>query len=256
MEPFLLSAFCIFCFMCLLFMIAQVKQDNGIVDGGWGIGFVLVAALTLSQYGHYYPKQKLTMFLVALWGLRLASYIIIRNWDKPEDFRYAKWRQEWGDKFIVRSFLQVFMLQGVIMFITCLPVIVINSTGHTRSLASLYPVGAGVWLLGFCFESIADHQMFFFKENPNNSGKVMNKGLWKYSRHPNYFGEALQWWGIFIISIPSGMWYVSALSPLTITFLLLKVSGVTMLEKKYEGNDKYEEYKSKTNAFIPWLPKA
>ncbi len=152
--------------------------------------------------------------------------------------------------------MQVFMLQGAVMFIVALPIIIVNHTTTTDKSDWLYPAGAGLWLIGFCFESIADHEMFFFKENVNNAGKVMSKGLWRYCRHPNYFGEALQWWGIFIIAIPSGHWYIAILSPITITYLLLKVSGVTLLEKKYEGNDAYTEYKRKTNAFIPWLPKA
>ncbi len=255
MNPFLLAAVTVFCFMTALFLIAVMTKDNGVVDIGWGIGFMLVAAVTMENSGTLFPKQKLLMFLIVMWGLRLASYICIRNWGKPEDFRYAQWRKQWGDKVLVNSFLRIFMLQGFIMLVMCLPIIIVNSTPRTLDLKSLYPIGGGLWAIGFFFESLADLQMFYFKDNVAHEGHIMNKGLWKYSRHPNYFGEALMWWGIFIVSIPSGYWYFTVWSPALITFLLLKVSGVTLLEKKYEGNDAYSDYKRRTSTFIPWFPK-
>ncbi len=255
MNPFVLSALCIFSFMCLMFIIAQIKKDNSIVDVGWGIGFMMVAFVTFYYYHDHTRHQKLVTFLTTVWGTRLAMYILIRNWGKPEDFRYAKWRQEWGNAVIIRSFFQVFMLQGVVMFINALPIIIVNSTPHIDpSLKWLYPVGSVIGFIGFCFESLGDWQMYMFKTDPHKHG-IMNHGLWKYTRHPNYFGEALQWWGFFMLAIPSGMWYLSILAPVTITFLLLRVSGVTMLEKKYEGNDEYSEYKRNTSAFIPWFSK-
>lgn len=257
LHPLGLSGLCIFGFMCTMFVVALILKKNSIVDSAWGVGFIIVCTVTLLQNkGENYPaKQTLMMFIVALWGLRLASYIAIRSWGKPEDFRYAQWRKQWGKNVVWRSFLQVFMLQGIIMFIISLPIIVVNSTPHTTWGGSLYPIGAVIWLIGFICESVADHQMFFFKEKKSNHGRVMHHGLWKYSRHPNYFGETLVWWGIYIVSIPSGYWYITIISPVVITFLLLKVSGVTLLEKKYDGNDEYALYKQKTNAFIPWLPK-
>lgn len=255
MNVFALAALCIFCWMSLLFIVALLKKDNGIADIGWGVGFIIVTWATL-EYSHTnYPKQRLLIFLITIWGLRLASYLAIRNWDKPEDFRYAQMRKEWGNRVALNSFLRVFMLQGFIMFLMCLPIILVNSTPRTEHLKSLYPIGAAIWALGIFIEGLADHEMFFFKENPAHKGYVMDKGLWKYSRHPNYFGEMLVWWGIFIIAIPSGYWYISLISPVLITFLLLKVSGVTMLEKKYEGNDAYSAYKRRTSAFVPWFPK-
>jgi steroid 5-alpha reductase family enzyme len=256
MNPFAISAVAIFCFMCLMFVIALIKKDNSVADIGWGLGFILVMYITLFQNEPFMRKHKLMEFLILAWGLRLSSYIAIRNWGKPEDFRYANWRKEWGSNFLLRSFLQVFMLQGLIMFIVSLPIIIVNSnTESNQDFRFLYMIGAGVWFVGFFFETLGDHQMFMFKSDVHNNGKVMNKGLWKYTRHPNYFGESLQWWGVFLIAIPSGWWYVSIVSPVLITFLLLRVSGVTLLEKKYEGNDKYALYKKQTNAFIPWLPK-
>jgi steroid 5-alpha reductase family enzyme len=255
MNVYLLAALCILGWMTLLFVVAHFKKDNSIADIGWGLGFIIVTWVTL-EYSHTnYGKQRLLIFLVLIWGLRLASYIGIRNWGKPEDFRYANWRKEWGDKVAINSFLRVFLLQGFIMFLMCLPIITVNSTPRTVDLKFFYPLGAAIWALGFFIEGIADHEMFFFKESPAHKGRVMDKGLWKYSRHPNYFGEMLVWWGIFFIAVPSGYWYISIISPVLITFLLLKVSGVTMLEKKYEGNDDYSAYKRRTSAFVPWFPK-
>ena len=256
MNPYLLSAVCIFSFMCTMFVIAQIIKNNSIVDIGWGVGFIIVTAVTFFVVGDDRFHQKLVSYLVIVWALRLSIYIGIRNIGQPEDFRYANWRKEWGSNFLLRSFLQVFMLQGLIMFINTLPIIVVNDDLSVHnSYKILYPVGVAVWVIGFFFEGLGDYQMYMFKASHHPKGKVMNTGLWKYTRHPNYFGEAVMWWGIFLLAIPSGMWYVSVLAPITITFLLLKVSGVTLLEKKYEGNDEYSQYKRNTNSFIPWFPK-
>ena len=256
MNPFLLSALCIFSFMCFMFIVALLKRDNSIVDIGWGIGFIIVTSVTYFVYADERLHQKLASYLVIVWGLRLAIYIGIRNMGKPEDFRYANWRKEWGSNFLWRSFLQVFMLQGLIMFINTLPIVIINDDlVLLKSYKFLYPIGCAVWCIGFFFEAVGDMQMYLFKTGHHKKDAVMNTGLWKYTRHPNYFGEAVMWWGIFLLAIPSGLWYVSVLAPLTITFLLLKVSGVTLLEKKYDGNDAYSLYKKNTNSFLPWLPK-
>lgn len=225
------------------------------LDGG--LGFIMVTIVTFFVVGDNRFHQKLVSYLVVLWGLRLSIYIGIRNIGQPEDFRYASWRKEWGDNFLLRTFFQVFMLQGLVMFINTLPIVVVNNDlSLMKSYKILYPVGCAVWLVGFVFEALGDLQMFFFKSNTHPAKKkVLNTGLWKYTRHPNYFGEAVMWWGIFLLAIPSGRWYISVWAPITITFLLLKVSGVTMLERKYEGNDEYSQYKRNTNTFIPWFPK-
>jgi steroid 5-alpha reductase family enzyme len=243
--------------MCLMFVLAMLKKDNSIVDIGWGIGFILVTIVTLSVYGDQNFHQRLVSYLIILWGIRLSLYIGIRHWGEPEDFRYANWRKEWGKNVVLRSFLQVFMLQGLVMFIITLPIVIVNSDLVVfKSYKFLYPIGSAIWVIGFFFETTADLQMFLFKDNPHpHKKKVLDTGLWKYSRHPNYFGEAVMWWGIFLLAIPSGHWYISVLAPLTITWLLLKVSGIPLLEKKCAGNEEFEEYKKRTSAFIPWLPK-
>ena len=253
MNPFEFSALSIFCFMCCMFVIAQLIKNNSIVDMGWGLGFILVAFVTFYAFGDARFNQKLVTFFTFVWGARLAVYILIRNWGKPEDFRYAQWRRDWGKTVVVRAFFQVFMLQGVIMFINTLPIVVVNSTAAINSnLIWLYLLGSIVGLVGFFFEAVGDWQMFEYKSNPHHTG-IMNKGLWKYTRHPNYFGEAVQWWAMFMLAIPSGKWYISIWAPVTITFLLLRVSGVTLLEKKYDGNDEYAAYKRNTSAFLPWV---
>lgn len=257
MNPYLLSALAILSFMSIVFCIAQLKDDNSIADVAWGIGFIIVAYLTLWVYGDKRVHQKIVSFMVLAWGARLSMYILVRSWGRPEDFRYAKWRVQWGKSQVWRSFLQVFMLQGALMWVVALPVMIVNNdTVIHHSYKYLYPVACVIWAIGFFIEGHSDYQMFMFKNDTHpHRAHVMNKGLWKYSRHPNYFGETLMWWAIFLFSIPSGLWYVAILSPLTITFLLLKVSGVTMLEKKYEGDDEYTRYKRSTSAFVLWFPK-
>lgn len=258
MSPYLFAAFVVFCFMVLMFSIALAKKDNGIADIGWGLGFVLVSWLLYGFFSQHRMHQKMVVFFVTIWGLRLAAYLIIRNWGKPEDFRYANWRKEWGKNVVWRSFLQVFMLQGFFMYIILLPVMVILTAESTyREWIWLYPLAALIGAAGFAVEALADWQMYCFKNDPHpHKSRVMDKGLWRYSRHPNYFGEAVQWWAMFLMAIPSGHWYVSIIGPLVITWLLLKVSGVTMLEKKYEGDDEYTQYKKRTSPFVPMPPKA
>ena len=171
MNPFILSAACIFCFMCFMFIVALVKKDNSIVDIAWGLGFILVAFTTFYVYSDGRLHQKLATFITLVWGLRLSLYLLIRNWGKPEDFRYAQWRKEWGETLVIRSFLQVFMLQGLIMFINTLPLVIINSTPHVhKHLTWLYPVGSAVGLIGFFFESVGDLQMYMYKAIRINTG--------------------------------------------------------------------------------------
>ncbi len=256
MNPFLLSAICIFSFMLLMFVVAMLIKNNSIVDIGWGLGFIIVTIATFFLDGDERFHQKLVSYLVIVWGLRLAIYIGIRNIGQPEDFRYANWRKEWGSSFAMRSFFQVFMLQGVVMFVITLPIVVINSDlSLFKSYKILYPAGCTVWCVGFFFEVVGDYQMYMFKHNPHPHKPIMKKGLWKYSRHPNYFGEVLVWWGIFLMAIPSGQWYISVWSPVLLTILLLRFSGVPRQEKKYEGNEEYLLYKKNTSFFVPWFSK-
>jgi len=238
-------------YMSAWFVVACITKRNDVADIAWGLGFVVVSWL-----GYIYSEQStrslLVNVLVTVWGLRLSWHIARRNLRKPEDQRYAAWRSSWKHVY-VRSFFQIFMLQGVFLFIIQLPVLFIHASSPVP-LHLLDAAGVLVWLTGFCFEAIADRQLKHFLRDPQNKGKIMDRGLWAYSRHPNYFGEVLQWWGIFLCAVllPNG--YLTVVGPLLITVLILYVSGVPMLEKKYAGRPDFEAYKKKTSVFVP-LPR-
>lgn len=254
------SAILVALYMTAWFAVALVKKDNSVADIAWGLGFVLVAGYTFFFRRTSLFLPCLVTSLVAVWGLRLAWHIFRRNKNKGEDPRYAAWRARWGRTFVWRSYLQVFLLQGLFMLVIAWPVIHINAyrrTGPTGGREhGLWAAGLLVWLVGFLFEAVGDAQLARFKKDPANKGKIMDRGLWKYTRHPNYFGEALMWGGIFIIAleVPSG--WMTIASPLLITFLLAGVSGVPLLEKRYAGNAAFQDYARRTSAFVPWFPKS
>ncbi len=248
------SLLVLFLYFFVWFIIGQVIRNNSIVDTAWGMGFIVIAVFSLFYAGEFTIRAWIVTGLVLVWGLRLSYYIFKRNLGKPEDFRYAKWRRDWGKWVVPRAFFQIFMLQGIILMSIIFPVVLINaSTAGQPGIIDV--IGLLIWITGFLFESIADRQMADFKKNPANKGHIIKQGLWNYSRHPNYFGEATMWWGIFIIGIGGGLPWYSVLSPLLITFLLLYVSGVPMLEKKYQNNPEFREYAKVTSKFIPWFPK-
>lgn len=214
----------------------------------------MAGILTFFLSGEITLRSVMVTCLVAVWGSRLAVYILIRHRGKGEDFRYARWRNEWGKWFILRSFFQIFMLQGLLLLIISYPVILVNHSSG-EGLGLLDYIGILVWLIGFFFEAVGDYQLSRFKKKSENKGKIMTEGLWRYTRHPNYFGEAVMWWGIFLIALSVRYGWTSVISPIVITFLLLRVSGVIMLEKKYEDNEAYAAYTRRTNAFLPWPSK-
>ena len=237
----------VFSFMILMFIMGLVKKNNGVVDVGWGLGFILIALFTFIKNGSYTLLQLIGTTLVIVWGLRLSLHIYARNKSKPEDFRYANWRKQWGKWLNLRAFFQVYMLQGFLMLLIAISIIVINSYSYSRfGVVSI--IGFLLWVFGFIFESVGDYQL---KKHLKKSKSIMQTGLWKYTRHPNYFGEAVQWWGLGLMALSIA--WLSLLSPIIITFLLLKVSGVPMLEKKWKDNKEYQKYKKHTNAFFPWF---
>lgn len=252
-EFFVQSAQMIALYMMTIFIVAVLKKNNSLVDIGWGIGFVLIAFLTWT-FSERLWWQSLTLLLVALWGLRLAWHIGKRNWGKGEDWRYAKWRKEWGKWVIPRSFLQVFFLQGSLMLLISLPIMWIMSQTQLSSLP-LFLVGVFFWFIGWVFEVVADAQLSSFVKT-KKAGQIMMKGLWKYSRHPNYFGEALLWWGMGLMAFSVEFQYWVFVSPLLISYLLRYVSGVPFLEQKYSKNKDFQEYAKITPIFIPWIPKS
>ena len=253
-NTFLIAAIIIFCYMTGLFVIALIRRDNSIADIAWGFGFVIVAWATLSIVGSFYPRQILVCSLVLIWGSRLSIRIFIRNLGRPEDPRYRKWREEWGRFFILRSYLQVFILQGVILLVNISPVLIINTTSD-GNLILLDALGLLVWLTGFFFEFVGDYQLDLFLKEPKNRGNIMDRGLWYYTRHPNYFGEITMWWGIFIIALSVPYGWIGFVGPLTITLMIVFVSGIPMTERLMEKTPGFEEYRRRTSVLIPWFPK-
>jgi steroid 5-alpha reductase family enzyme len=248
------AAIAIFIYMTAVFVAALLAGDNSIVDIAWGPGFILVAWLTLLIGPGSGPRRFLVTTLVTIWGLRLAVHIFLRKRGRGEDFRYAKWRRDWGPWFVPRSYFQIFMLQGIFLFIISYGIMLVNASA-SRGLRALDLAGTVVWAAGFYFEAVGDAQLERFKKRPENSGRIMMAGLWRFTRHPNYFGEAVMWWGIFLIGASAPWGWTGVVSPIMITFLLLRVSGVTMLEKKYEANSAFADYARRTSAFFPLPPK-
>lgn len=250
----LTTALIIFILMTCTWIISLLVGEMSIVDIGWGLGFVAITLFHFSQLENISAVPLLIVCVIALWGLRLAVYIFIRNKGKGEDPRYKAWRNDWGKNTWWISYFKVFLLQGFLMLLISLPIQAVMSYG-SNTISVFQIVGLGLWTFGFLFETIGDWQLYNFKHRPENKGKVMQTGLWRYTRHPNYFGESVVWWGVFFISIGSGYFWLSIISPVLITFMLLKVSGVTMLEARYAGNDAYSNYKRSTSPFLPLPPR-
>lgn len=240
----------VFCYMSFVFILALLLKDNSIVDIFWGLGFILITAFSLWNTDDIDPKKIVVSFLVLIWGLRLTVHIFLRNRGRGEDFRYAAWRRNWKF-FVLRSFFQIFMLQGFFMVLIAWPVIHIDQ-GNSIDFGIIDIAGLLIFLTGFYFEAMGDYQLLRFREDPLNAGQIITTGLWKYTRHPNYFGEAFLWWGIWLMALPVVDGIYTVLSPITITLLLRYVSGVPMLEKKYEGRADWEEYKRRTPVFVPF----
>ncbi|MGV8079723.1 MAG: DUF1295 domain-containing protein [Syntrophales bacterium] len=253
-ETIRFAALSIFLYMTALFFVALKRHDNSIADVAWGMGFVLVSWTTLLFFGEFTNRQLIANVLVLIWGVRLSIRIYLRNRGKGEDVRYRRWREEWGRSFIVRSYFQVFMLQGFLMLLNLSPVLFINA-GDAAALTILDGFGMLVWLVGFCFEAVSDWQLDRFMRDPGNRGIIMDRGLWRYSRHPNYFGEVVMWWGIYMLALSAPWGWVSIFGPATITLLIVFVSGIPMTEKLMENNPSFAEYRRRTSVFIPWFPK-
>lgn len=252
MTIYLWLAIALLGYVVFWFSIAVIKKRNDVADIAWGLGFVFLAWLAYFFSSHQ-QRALLVNILVTVWGVRLAVHISRRNHGKPEDFRYHQWRMEWKN-FYTRSFLQVFLLQGFFLYIIALPIMAINlSVNPTFSWIDF--AGVLIWMIGFLFETVADFQLTQFKSDPANKGKIITSGLWQYSRHPNYFGEAVQWWGIFLLAVAVPFGWVTIISPILITILLRYVSGVPMLERKYHGRADFEAYKRRTSIFFPMPPK-
>lgn len=251
------AAVSIWVLMTLIWLISLKLKNTSIVDIIWGFGFVLVnwVVFFLTPDG-FADRKWILNILVTLWGFRLATHIFLRNHGKPEDFRYAAWREQYGKKWWWYSYLQTFMLQGLLMFLISAPLIHTQATTTPSNIGLLEIAGIIIWVIGFFFETVGDLQLEKFKKNPANKGKLLNYGVWHYTRHPNYFGDSAQWWGFYLIAAGSTLGFLTIFSPIIMTYFLIKVSGVAMLEKSMaDRKPGYKEYMQKTNAFIPWFPK-
>jgi len=241
--------------MLLLWLLSLLLKNASIVDIFWGAGFVIANWIyfALTPEG-YLPRKLLIGALVTIWGLRLSIHILRRNWGKPEDFRYQKWRSENGKRWWWWSFFQVFLLQGALMWVISLPLLAAQYRAFPDRLTVLDFLSVFVWLIGFFFEAVGDYQLAQFKAKLENKGKVMNIGVWRYTRHPNYFGDSAQWWGYYLLAASAGGWW-TIVSPVLMTLFLLRVSGVVLLEKTMQSRPGYHEYIETTSAFIPWFPR-
>lgn len=240
-------------YMSAWFLISVLKKRNDVADIAWGMGFAIVA-VTSFYWGQKSPISYLVTTLVIIWALRLSFHIYLRNRKKGEDYRYKKWREEWGKLFYIRSFFQVYLLQGALMLIVVTPTVIANLTAINK-FNFLTIIGLFIWIIGFLFETIGDWQLSRFIKDPMNQGKIIKSGLWRYTRHPNYFGEVSQWWGIWVIAISAPYGWIGIIGPLTISYLILRVSGIPLLEKKMAENPEFEEYKKETSIFFPMFPK-
>jgi len=252
-NAFHAAAATVLIYMLLWFVVSLIIKRNDVADVAWGGGFIVAAIAAQVSWGSATGRAVIVVALVIIWGVRLALHIGLRNRSKGEDARYRTWREEWGKYATLRAFFQIYILQGILLLVISLPVIrVVTAPDAPFGLMDL--LGAAVWLIGFLFEAVGDWQLLQYKKDPLNKGKVITTGLWRYSRHPNYFGEVTLWWGIYLIALAVPGGWMTIIGPITITALILGVSGIPMLEKKYEGNAEFDEYKRRTSAFFPLPP--
>jgi steroid 5-alpha reductase family enzyme len=237
-----------------LFLLSLRLGDNSIADIAYGPMVAIGVWAAALAHGSGHPRQWLLIAVVTVWGLRLAAHIWVRNRGRGEDPRYRAWRERWGRWVVLRSLLQIYVLQGTIVLVISAPVLLaVRQPGGP--LGFLDAAGVLVWAVGLAFEAVGDAQLLRFVRDPSRRGLVLDTGLWRYTRHPNYFGEALLWWGPFLVALstPDGVW--ALVSPLTIGALLLFVSGIPMLEARMARSPAFRAYQARTSAFVPWFPR-
>lgn len=234
------SLFLVWLYMNLWYLFSLFKKRDDIADIAWGLGFILVALYCLALNPTL--KQSVSLFLVLIWGLRLSFHIYQRNKNKPEDYRYQKFKKN--------PYFEVFITQGFFLWLISFPIIFSQSQFFWFSY-----LGILVWVFGFYFESTADRQLKKFISDPKNKNKIIQSGLWAYSRHPNYFGEITMWWGIWLLNLSFFKNWWTIIGPLTITILITKISGIPLLEKKMAKNPEFKKYQKRVSVLIPLKPR-
>ena len=239
----------------LLWVASLLLRDASIVDRFWGLAFLVIASAARTFSDGFDGRACLALALTAVWGIRLSIHITARNLGHGEDYRYRAMRRYWGAKFPLVSLVTVFGLQALLAWIVSLPTQAAISAQSPDHFTLLDAAGLLTWIVGFAFETLGDWQLRRFKSDPASKGRTMDRGLWRYTRHPNYFGDALLWWGLWLLAGSTGAWW-TAVGPALMTFLLVRVSGVSLLEVQLRKNKPdYEAYCSRTSAFLPRPPR-
>lgn len=256
MPPVLAGLTAFLIFFSVLWLVSLKLRDSSIADIFWGPGFVLSSIAYLQTTNGFPARSSLVTVLLSIWGLRLALHIGRRNIGRGEDFRYRAWREQYGKQWWWVSYFKVFLLQAAIAWVVSLPVFYAMRAVEPAQVTLWDVAGVVLFAIGFLFEAIGDEQLRRFRQDRSNDGAVLQSGLWRYTRHPNYFGEAVLWWGLGVIGAGTPGGVVGLIGPAVITFLLIRVSGVAMLERTLSRTKAgYAEYSERTPAFLPWLPK-
>jgi steroid 5-alpha reductase family enzyme len=239
-----------------LWLVSLALRDASIVDIAWGAGFVQIAWVAASLSDGVLWRRALVTALVTLWGLRLAHHLYRRNWGHGEDFRYQRMRAHHGSRFWMVSLYTVFGLQALLMWLVSIPVQLAVAAHEPTSATFLDGLGTLIFAVGLTFEAVGDRQLARFRGDPANKGRVLDSGLWAWTRHPNYFGDAVVWWGLFTIALATPWGILGAIGPVVMNFFLVRVSGVALLEKSLSRTKpEYRDYVARTSAFVPWPPK-
>ena len=255
-DVMIASAIAVAVLMFSTWVISVIAKNASIVDIVWGLGFVLVGWVSFGVGDGDDTRGWVIAVLVSLWGLRLAGYLARRNLGHGEDYRYRAMRKHWGPRFPIISLVTVFTLQGVLMWVVSLA-LQLGQVEKSPGFGPIGTMGVLVWAVGLFFEAVGDMQLRRFKSDPANEGRVMSSGLWRYTRHPNYFGDAVVWWGIAIVAAEAGVGAFGFIGAAVMTFLLVRVSGVALLEKSLrKRKPEYEEYVRRTSSFFPRPPRA
>jgi steroid 5-alpha reductase family enzyme len=251
--PILEATIAAFIFINLMFLWSYLDKNLSHIDIGWGLMFVVIAIASFSSQSYVESHHRIYLYLVSIWGIRLSAYLLKRNIGKPEDIRYTEMRKGWKGNHYFNAYYRVFLLQMALALLIMIPIYPLAIT-YNFTFGPVFYLGLALWGVGFLFEALGDHQKSKFKQNSENRGKICKVGLWKYTRHPNYFGEVTLWWGFWISMMPQvPLWTI--IGPLLISFLILKVSGIPMLEESKKNDPEFQVYMKETNAFFPWFPK-